>query len=84
MTVFQYHQLNEAEQLDTLEHSGTLLAERDGRFCHVRLYQIEDFYIEVYQHMHFNVVVHINCFTDTDYLEPYLKAMDVDALVFAS
>ena len=79
-----YNQLSESEQLNFLEKSGVLIGEREGRFCHIKLYQVESFYVEVYYHTHFNVVVNIHAFTDIDYLDPYLKQMDIDSLIYAS
>jgi len=83
MTIFQFHQLSEKEQLDTLEESGVYIAERDGAFYNIKLYQLENFYVELYLHTHFNVVVNINCFTNTDCLDPYLENIDLDSLIYA-
>ncbi len=84
MTVFNFHELSEKLQLDTLEQNGVLIAERKGAFFYqVKLYQLEGFYVELYFHTHFNVVVNINCFTNTDCLDPYLENIDVDALMLA-
>jgi len=83
MTVFEYHKMSEEEQMDVLMHSGVLVGERKSSFYQVKLYQIEGFYVELYHHTHFNVVVNINVFTNTDCLEPYLKAVDIDALMYA-
>lgn len=84
MTVFNFNELSEKLQLDTLEQNGVLIAERKGAFFYqVRLYQLEGFYVELYFHTHFNVVVNINCFTNTDCLDPYLENIDVDALMLA-
>lgn len=84
MNVFDFHSLSEKEQLDTLEEKGVLIAERNGAFFYsIKLYQIDGFYVELYFHTHFNVVVNINCFSNTDCLDPYLENIDVDALIFA-
>ena len=81
MTIYQYHQLEEKNQLDTVEQSGVLIAERDLPFCRVKLYQVENFYVEIYHHTHFNVVVNINSFTNTDCLNPYLEQINIEGLV---
>lgn len=84
MTVFHFHGLSEKQQIDALEHSGVLLAERKGAFFYqVKLYQLDGFYVELYYHTHFNVVININSFSNTDCLEPYLENIDVDALMEA-
>ena len=84
MTVFQFHALSEKQQLDTLKHSGVLIAERKGAFFYqVKLYQLGSFYVEIYYHTHFNLVININSFSNTDCLDPYLENIDVDALMLA-
>ena len=83
MTVFHFHGLTEKQQLDILENSAVFIAERDGAFYNIKLYQLDGFYVELYFHTHFNVVVNINCFTNTDCLDPYLESIDVDSLIYA-
>lgn len=82
MNVYQYNQLSDGKQLDTLEQSGVLLAERERSYYHIKLYQVDNFYVEVYYHTHFNVVVNINPFTNTDCLDPYLQKIDIEPLLF--
>lgn len=82
MNVYQYHQLSHGRQLDTLERSGVLLAEIDRSFYHIKLYQVDNFYVEVYYHSHFNVAVNIHPFTHPDCLEPYLQQINIEALLF--
>lgn len=80
MNIYQYHQLEEKNQLDALDQSGVLIAEREAAFCRIKLYQVENFYVEIYHHTHFNVVVNINSFTNTDCLTPYLENINIDSL----
>ncbi len=82
MNVFDFHRLSEKQQLDTLEDSGVFLAERVGTFYNIKLYQVDGFYVELYLHTHFNVVVNINCFTSTDCLDPYLESIDLVPLIY--
>jgi hypothetical protein len=60
---------------------GVLLAERREGFHLLRLYQLEDTYIEVTLHCHFNVVLRVASFRDTAHLDPYLDAICIDALL---
>lgn len=59
---------------------GVLLAQRSEGFHTLRLYQLEDHYIEVTHHSHFNVVLRVATFRDTAHLDPYLADMDISAL----
>lgn len=81
MTINQYRQLIESKQLDVLAQTGVLIAQRQDDFYHLDLYQIEGFYVELCYHSHFNTLLHINAFSHTNHLDPYLQQMDIDALV---
>jgi len=83
MTIYHYNQLNESEQLDALEQMGVLIGEREGTFYHLTLYQLEGFYVELCYHTHFNTLININAFSNTDCLDPYLQNMDIEALILA-
>ncbi|HZF65149.1 MAG TPA: hypothetical protein VEZ55_11710 [Chitinophagaceae bacterium] len=80
MNIFQYTQLTTGQKQDVLEKAGVLLAERERSFYQIKLYQVEEFYVEVYLHSHFNVVVNINAFTNVDCLDPYLQSINIDEL----
>ncbi len=80
MNIDKYNKVSESSQLNILDEFGVLLGEREDRFCRIKLYQIDNFYVEVYLHTHFNVVVKIQSSTDTDCLEPYIENMDINSL----
>jgi hypothetical protein len=64
MTLRNYQRLSEDAQHDVLEHQGVLLAEREEAFCTVRLFSLNDFYVELHHHQHFNVIVQQEAFGD--------------------
>jgi hypothetical protein len=80
MNYRNFNTLEELEQADTAWTNGTLLAERFESFHSIQLYQLEDYYIEVTRHQHFNVILKVATFKDTAHLEPYLKAINIDSL----
>lgn len=73
--------LQELEQADTAWKKGVLLGTRTEDFHTVWLYQLNEEYIEVTYHTHFNVLLNVSSFTDTDRLEPYLETIDVSGLL---
>ena len=77
----QFLHLEESAQTSAIWEEGTFLAERLQGFHNIKLYQLEGRYIEVTFHAHFNVVLRVSSFTDTHYLEPYLTAIDITALL---
>lgn len=75
-----FNTLEELDQADAAWNNGTLLAERFESFHSIQLYQLEDYYIEVTRHQHFNVILKVATFKDTVHLEPYLKAINIEGL----
>jgi hypothetical protein len=84
MNIDHFTQLSEGDQLKLIQASGILIAERKSAYCDVKLYQLGSFYIELYHHTHFNVIVNVNAFTSLDMLDPYLDAVVIDNLIYAS
>ncbi|HVF96828.1 MAG TPA: hypothetical protein VM871_05890 [Flavisolibacter sp.] len=80
MTDRLYTTTTEIEKARALWENGVLLAERTDGFYKTKLYQLHDVYLEVVWHNHFNVVVKVCHFTDTDHLAPYLKDISLDEL----
>ncbi len=80
MNLATYKLLSEEKQFEIIEKYGVLLAEREDSFYHIRLYQIEGFYTEVFCHSHFNVIVRTRCFSSPRLLGPYLKNISLDSL----
>jgi hypothetical protein len=77
MTSLYFEQLTEAKQTDVIWESGVFLDRRKDGFYNVLLFQLDDFYTEIYYHSHFNVIIKIVSFTDTDLLAPYLKKINL-------
>jgi hypothetical protein len=80
MTIIQYNQLPEDQQFLQLEKRGVLVATREQTYRTVLLYQVDDFYVEVYNHKHFNVAVDVKTFTGTDGLDVYLQSINIEDL----
>jgi len=82
----KYRNFNTSEELDQADAAwkkGVLLAQRVETFHTIDLYQLEDYYIEVTKHKHFNVILKVSSFKDTLHLEPYLQDINIDALIKA-
>lgn len=81
MTDRSYTSIAEIENARSLWERGVLVAERTGDFYKTKLYQLHDVYFEVVWHTHFNVVVKVTGFTDTDKLAPYLNDISLEELL---
>jgi hypothetical protein len=82
MTLDEFTLLNEAHQAKTLLDHGIYLTDRLYKnFC-IFLYQLDNFYVEVYHNLRFDSMQGIRCFEDDDEtLEPYLASIDISCLV---
>ncbi|MDB5252615.1 MAG: hypothetical protein JWP27_1784 [Flaviaesturariibacter sp.] len=76
-----YNTPEENAQTSTIWEEGTYLTERLQGFHRIMLYQVDDFYVEVTYHTHFNVILRVSRFSDTHYLEPYLQSININALL---
>lgn len=81
MNDHQFQTTEDNAQLSAIWEEGTFLTERHQGFHNIKLYQLQDCYAEVTYHSHFNVVLKVATFTETDYLEPYLKEIDISSLL---
>lgn len=79
MTCSYFDQLSEAAQTNVIWEDGILLDRRTDGFYNVLLFQIEGFYTEVWYHSHFNVIIKIESFHDTERLAPYLEEIELPA-----
>lgn len=62
---------------EVLTTEGVLLAERNDGCYRISLYQINDFYVEIYYHKTRFFYICIRSFTDVAELFPYLEDIDI-------
>ena len=79
MTLYQFNNLDELEQLEAIWEHGALVAEREDQINRYKLYQIDAFYVEVEWHKEYNVRRACRSFASTNaaMLQPYLDQIDV-------
>jgi hypothetical protein len=77
----QFNVLQELEQTTAIWQKGVYLTERVEGFHKFILYQLDDFYIEVTHHTHFNVILKVTSFSDTKQLDAYLAGIDISDLL---
>lgn len=71
----------ELQQVENVWKKGTLLGRRIENFHTLWLYMLDDTYVEITFHTHFNVLLSITYFKDTELLEPYLSEIDLSSLL---
>ena len=81
MTLDEFTFLNETKQAQTLLKKGIFLTERLYKNFSILLYQLDNFYVEVYHNLRFDVMQGMRCFEDDEALQPYLESIDISCLV---
>ena len=80
MTVTDFTHLDETQQAEALLARGIFLTERLYKNFIIFLYQLDNFYVEVYHNLKFNVMQGMRSFEDDEALEPYLDSIDISCL----
>jgi hypothetical protein len=76
MTQQQFNSLNEHKQYRSLLLDGICLKDRYVDDACVLLFQLHDFYVEVYFDKNSDEILMCRSFSSTDELEPYLEQTD--------
>ncbi|MBC7510085.1 MAG: hypothetical protein H7320_15265 [Ferruginibacter sp.] len=80
MTLYQYNDLDELEQHETLWEHGVMIGERVEGEYKLILYQIFTFYIELYYHIENNVLHRLRTFSNTELLKDYINQFSLKEL----
>ena len=80
MTLYQFRSLPKDMQAQLVKQKGLYLFGRTTRHAYVKLYQVDNMYVELYFDKKMSFVAIVNAFEDTERLEPYLQLVDVSEL----
>lgn len=80
MKLSDFNLLDEIKQAETLLNYGVLVAERIYKNFTIFLYQVNQFYVEVYYHNTFSMIQGFRGFETGNALEPYLEQIDITSL----
>ena len=79
MTINDFKALDNTRQADEI-WNGTFLACRIYQDFHVLLYNVYEFYVEIYCSFEIDYISNMKTFESTDLLDPYLDEMDIEEL----
>jgi hypothetical protein len=65
---------------EVLASDGVFLAERNDGCFRISLYQVNDFYVEIYYHKTRYFYICIRSFADSSELYPYLQDIDISEI----
>jgi hypothetical protein len=77
MTLDQFQLLDELDQIDQII-AGVCISGRDAGIYKILLFQVSNFYVEIYFHKHERYITRFAAFESTDKLEPYLSRMSIE------
>jgi hypothetical protein len=80
MTLKDFVYLDEIQQKEAIS-DGTHIATRYDEYHSIFLYQIEGFYVEVFYHREQNMIRRFKPFKSVERLRPYLRQIDISALI---
>ncbi len=81
MTLIHFQSMSQHEQYKFTLTKGVPVSERLKEDFTLLLYQLPNFYVELYYHTATNELVWINSFDSITELEPYLSHINVQGLV---
>ena len=78
MTLYEFNQLDELEQIETFWVEGQKVGERLGKSFRYVLYQVTDFYVEVKYDFAVNVIYAMRSFNcESHHTDVYLLPIDI-------
>ena len=80
MTLQQYKNLSEEQQIYFLARKGVIVSTLHRGNEIYTLLQIYGFYVELFNYLKAGPISSINCFEETELLEPYLKTIDISSV----
>lgn len=80
MTLDEFTQLDDSNQARALIENGVFLAERMYKNFSIFLYQLDDFYVEIYHNLKYNVMQGMRSFMEEEELDPYLASIDISSI----
>lgn len=78
MNFYEFLDLNDRGKAFAIWHYGIYLMSRSFNGHNLKLYAIEDFYVEVCYSEHGQLTGQFNCFETVDFLDPYLDEINLD------
>ncbi len=83
MKFFEFMELDNRGKAFAVWHYGTFLVERQDQSHKIKLYALDNFYVEVLYPLHSNLITEMRSFDQFTFLEPYLELIEIDELIAA-
>ncbi|HEY4964955.1 MAG TPA: hypothetical protein VII28_01070 [Puia sp.] len=80
MDIREFNFMDGLAKTEALAVAGVFLAERNDGCFRISLYQIDDFYVEIYYHQTRYFYICIRSFSEVSDLFPYLQEIDISEI----
>ncbi len=77
MSLYHFKKLNQEKQFTNLLLYGVCVAMRNTDEHNILLFQLENFYVEIFLDIDYSKILCYRSFQDTDELYPYLEQIDI-------
>jgi hypothetical protein len=81
MTLQHFRTLSQDKQFRKLLLNGVFLTSRDTDENCILLFQLGNFYVEIFFNRECEEIIYSRSFKNTDKLEPYLEQIDISGIV---
>lgn len=78
MRLSEFILLNKEEKKITLLHKSTLVGKRLSNDCIIFLFQLDQFYVEMFCNVSNKRVEEYRAFQETQHLQPYLESIPIN------
>ena len=80
MDIREFNFMDGMAKTEVLASTGVFLAERADGCFRISLYQINEFYVEIYYHSTRHIYICIRSFSEVSELFPYIQEIDISEI----
>jgi hypothetical protein len=80
MLLHQFNRLSKSKKYQYLLFNGACVSDRNTEAEDILLFQLKDYYVEIFFKRHTDRISKVKCFMDTSELDPYLEEININAL----
>jgi len=81
MLLHQFNRLSKSKKYQYLLYNGACVCDRSTELEDILLFQLMDYYVEIFFKRHTDRINKVKCFSDTNELEPYLEEINISSLL---
>ena len=80
MLIHQFKRLSKSKKKKNLLYNGACVSDRNTDSEDILLFQLTDYYVEIFFKRHTDRINKVKCFDDMSELDPYLDEININSL----